>query len=476
MAPERLIEVILSDVFEAFALPSEKWRSLWQSPFVPMAITTEDHRELRCTQVAIDAAHQLTDQLWKERADLRQTISREVFSTLSFKAIGEAIVASPRHAPEGAPDAPVSEAFFAAVAQDYLSELDRLTRKSVSTTARHIPCHLFHRDAQVAAFSVGPVKFLPRDAWIAEYVTEPAVFGLVNEVERRAMTLEHLENVDLSDRAAGSARSILHFLGGYGWVASVQIEGHEAVQSHRKASIIVGLALDVIGLCFHLDDVNRFSKAGWRHLLGEVRMASVSGGGLVSGMSASLPGVGGRPEALLAKMSAEQQFFDEAGVLLDAYVTARKTGAAMHLIERWANALYWFGEARRESSDFMAVVDYGCAADGLSGASGSIGSMKKFADAALNPTASPSPNPEAIAHAVNQVYGEGRNKLAHGEVSGLFEDLTETRKVGDALLTELFLVVTPELAKIFQNKPNYQSISIDHAYQGFMALLKGRRV
>lgn len=42
------------------------------------------------------------------------------------------------------------------------------------------------------------------------------------------------------------------------------------------------------------------------------------------------------------------------------------------------------------------------------------------------------------------VYREGRNKLAHGEMSGLLEDLAETRAIGDALLVNLFDAITVE--------------------------------
>jgi hypothetical protein len=69
-------------------------------------------------------------------------------------------------------------------------------------------------------------------------------------------------------------------------------------------------------------------------------------------------------------MAGEQAVRDAAGCILQPTVDGRRSGQALHLVERWANALYWVGEARREASDFMAVVDYGCAADGLSGAGG----------------------------------------------------------------------------------------------------------
>jgi hypothetical protein len=63
-----------------------------------------------------------------------------------------------------------------------------------------------------------------------------------------------------------------------------------------------------------------------------------------------------------------------------------------------------------------------------------------------------------VAGAVNRLYVEGRNKLAHGETPGLFEDLSELRDIGDDLLGKLFAVITIELADFIRNKPQYVKV------------------
>jgi hypothetical protein len=188
-----------------------------------------------------------------------------------------------------------------------------------------------------------------------------------------------------------------------------------------------------------------------------------------------MPGLGSKLGALAGKMAAERPFLDAAGRVLGAYVQGRQTGRAPHLVERWANALYWVGDARREASDFMAIVNYGCAADGLSGAGGDATTMTNFAEAALNPKGQPTPAGSlSIADAVTVVYREGRNKLAHGEMSGLLEDLAKTRTIGDALLVNLFDAVTPELANIIANRPQILALDEKHAYRAFQERLRQR--
>ena len=73
------------------------------------------------------------------------------------------------------------------------------------------------------------------------------------------------------------------------------------------------------------------------------------------------------------------------------------------------NALYWAGEAHREVSDFMAVVKYGCAVDGLTGAGGKSRAIIEFAEAALEPADADEPTADAlsIAEAAEIVYEKG---------------------------------------------------------------------
>jgi hypothetical protein len=165
-------------------------------------------------------------------------------------------------------------------------------------------------------------------------------------------------------------------------------------------------------------------------------------------------------------MLAERPFLDAAARLLGRYVTARNTGPAPHVIERWTNALFWLGEARREASDFMAVVNYGCAADGLSRAGGDAEKITAFAKAALDPKRSAKPaGALGVGDAVLLVYKEGRNKLAHGEEPGLFEDRSQTRAIGDNLVSSMLNAVTIVLDQTIFAKPAILEIGEGPAYR-----------
>jgi hypothetical protein len=175
----------------------------------------------------------------------------------------------------------------------------------------------------------------------------------------------------------------------------------------------VGLGIDAIGLRFQVEDARRLVKAERRHLFAEGHLATSTTGTFVHGSSVQMPGLASAPGALAAKIAAERLFLDTAGHVREVYVQGRQNGRAPYLVERWANALYWVGEARREESDSMAVVNYGCAADGLSGAGGEAKGMTEFAEAALNPKGEPtSAGILSVEDAVTAVYREGASPIA----------------------------------------------------------------
>lgn len=450
-----VLQVILEDVVETSSMPFDEWFSLSPFPAPQLAIPVSNNREYRVTQRGVDAAHKLTEDSWCQNKEFSQTVNREKFNRLSFQAIGDTLLNSPSHLSESM-EGEVPDSVFDAMALDYSAYLKDLVNASLFDAIRHIPCHLFHSDQKVPEFKIGPVHFFPRSKWIEKYVLNSTEKQYVLEVESGVQSIEKLREQssrDSKNRELMNAIDVLRFLRNYSWVATVQLRKHDLTQSHSKASIIVGLAIDALGLRFHKEDAVRFSKAGRQHLFNEDRVATLPDGKFLYGWSSQLPGIGGRPGSLVEKMEAEAFFFNAAGNLLSIYLDGRQTGAALHLVERWVNALYWVGEARRELSDFMAVIDYGCAVDGLTGASGTADEISSFVQSALVGDAENSPESVVkINEMVDRVYREGRNKLAHGESPGLFEDLHQNRHLGEELLSILMNVVTVELSEYLEEK------------------------
>lgn len=410
-----------------------------------------------------------------------------MFNCLLLKAIGQAMHAARARArllweaedAEGGVE--LDRAFCQELTADFRNILDRLAEEVRTDVDRHIPCTLFHENQLVPAFTVGPVEFLPRADWIDRFVRDETTRSVVDRVEQGELTIEEVGRLTLepdSGDAIHKALTVIYSLRGFASVGTVRALGHELRQSNRKMSTIVGLAIDAVGLLFDVKDARRFTKAGRAYLLAEDRLATaVDGGQFFYGSSANMPGLGSAPGVLAEKIQSECEFLDAAGGILNTYLENRQKADAPHLVEAWVNALYWVGEARREASDFMAVVKYGCAADVLSGAGGDSHAITEFAEAALVPkkAGEPHDSERSVADEVKMVYGKGRSDLAHGRTPGLLEDFSEPRKVGDSLLADLFCVVTPALAEIVADEESpVLTLRKQQAYRFLEARLRAR--
>ena len=483
---EELLAIIVEDVIKAASMPHDEWWASNPFPLVPRVIRASEDREYRVTEEGVGAAYRLTDQKWWAYEDYRQTIARETFDRLSFGAIGKVIENAPAHLPPEAGDAEdggmVDPSFYDELAKDYNGGLAALADEARVDTDRHIPCTLFREDQNVPMFSVGPVRFRPQEEWIERFAPEAAVRDVVQQVDSSEIPAERssrrVRHTELS-RAALGASAVKASLRGFTWVATIRAAGHEHTQSHRKMSMIAGLAIDVVGLRFSAEDARRFTRAGRGYVLAEHRLATTLDGRLMYGSSLDLPGLASKPGALAEKMRAEAVFLEAAGRILQVYLDSRQRGRAPDLVERWVNALYWFGEARREGSDFMAVVKYGCAADVLSGAGGKAQGIVEFATAALEPGGEREGEELGIADwikdAVAKVYESGRSGLAHGGIPGVLEDLTEERRVGDVLLVNLFDAMTFEVADIVEKGNRILKLRRKHAYRALRKRLRRRK-
>jgi hypothetical protein len=288
----KLLETIVDDVIAARAMSADDWRKLWPHPFTSMAISVGHGREQPCTQKGINAAHKLAEQSWEERGDLRQTVSRSAFTRLAFNAIGMAVTNSPTHLPADMHEGVVEDSFYDAVAADYSANLELLAAQARNDLDRHIPCHLFDADQNVPSFEVGPVHFRTRSDWIAAFVNKPGVLVHIREAEQHRLGRAELMARLLGPSAGEDARqawNVLSTIGSYAWVATVRLAAHESARSHDKAATIVGLAIDAIGLRFHLEDARRFAKAGRQHLFNEDRLATTLDGRTLLGASSPAP-------------------------------------------------------------------------------------------------------------------------------------------------------------------------------------------
>ena len=120
--------------------------------------------------------------------------------------------------------------------------------------------------------------------------------------------------------------------------------------------------------------------------------------------------------AITARMEANNRFWMPPGILQHYIDGRQKRTCAASRRTLGQCAVLGQRSSSAETSDFMAVVNYGCAADGLSGAGGKANDMTSFAETALKPGVRPCrgrahggrSSPQSLSRKV-------ATKLAHGE-------------------------------------------------------------
>lgn len=360
------------------------------------------------------------------------------------------------------------------ILQFFRSALEGKLAQTKMDAYRHIPCHLFHANEPRASFDVGPVRFFSRMAWAEEFLVEDAVRANVLQAWEEGSRWSPDEALSVPDKT--KVETVLRAIGHHGWIGSVLVQGHDAESSHAKANVLVDLAIDSLNVMLPPSDGILLNRAGVAFFPGGVRLATTTQGTIVAGSSARLPGLGGHPDRFKEFLAETADFRQAAGHVLASYAEAHQDGLdAAWLIERWVNALHWFGGARREDSDFMAVVKYGCALDILSGAGGNLREMTEYVEATFGITEATDQSGRTVMleDLLNSLFNDGRSALAHGESFGLLNDRSTDRARADVIVRQLIESGATPLGQAVRDKDRILSVDKDSQMRAFKVRLRG---
>jgi hypothetical protein len=165
-------------------------------------------------------------------------------------------------------------------------------------------------------------------------------------------------------------------------------------------------------LCLLLDpaDGARIACAGAERVpFGERNLFADSQGKLFDRMKINKFGLGGPPGRAATLLSESEQILAAAGIILRRFDGDTSSGKVSRLIERWINALHWYGQALREPSDFMAIVKYGCAIDILTNGEGNLNKIASCAAKAFgcDKDSAITRDGRKLIDIVNAVFNEG---------------------------------------------------------------------
>lgn len=322
--------------------------------------------------------------------------------------------------------------------KELISRLDKRLRGMNDSITHYFPCHIFDDQSHIDCFAIGPVTFHSRPDWL-NHVEKVAGKPLTwtNLVKNSWVSRDSVEETkfDITANLASDATQNCK------WVAAVSIQKTEYSRSLERASTAVRLALDAFGLGLPHKDANSLRGPGDElRCTSTYNLAQISGHDLKCGSSLDLPRLGYR-DALRVYLNNTEPFRNAAGQALASVINPFSNSLLPTLNQRWCDALFWFGEARRDKTSFMALVRYGMALDVLS-----KGRKKKgiviLLSALFNLKQSDiiiESDGSTLEKVIVKIYDEGRSQFGHGGRAGLLQDLPISLHVADQITSRALL-------------------------------------
>jgi len=243
---------------------------------------------------------------------------------------------------------------------------------------------------------------------------------------------------NLPSHIRSSGKEIAAFVGQAPWVAAVRICNCDPRQAYERARLATRLAVDGLGLAMRRDMALNLRGPGDEIGVRRWRNLSRSADGYVGiGLHSDHPIL--RTEdpdgaAFLTQFEGRRR---DLGWAIEILCTT-KTPDRSRLRERWCDALYWFGDARRDPTAFTALVKYGIALDILVDGEGDA-AITRLACALFGveesyPLFKDGPT---VRQSVELLYKRSRSQLSHGTRRALLVEPPFSRERADSMAARL---------------------------------------
>lgn len=295
-------------------------------------------------------------------------------------------------------------------------------------------CTLFG-SFDVAAFQIGPVRFEPREVWLARKVGDRDISRVIARRIRRSWSGEKLRKRKQS-LAAMQEREVRDAVGECPYVCSVRTQGLASEAGGLKAQVAAHLAMAAVALRWNtpsraLAGFNLLTDPGARRqrslvfIPGKVTLAGVNLMGRPHG-----------PTIAAADWSAEfeahKDGFAVIGEAISYFLSASGASTRPRLMNTLAQALLWFHEACREEVDLMSVVKFSASLDALANG-GKAGGIRRLINARLGLQDGQTIRRDGptLKTAIDEVYSEGRSRTIHGTNDRFGHDWSSTRRLAE---------------------------------------------
>lgn len=433
-SPAQLVKIAVSEMEKLQALDeASRAAYLKTAGIIPPNVPIGDGNFVLTTRDGLKAVHDLASAWRAGSPSAKQNLTPAAAAAWTLHEFGTQFAAG----------AFAQLTDYTAAAAELRKRLDLRLSTGVREVVYSFPCRLFD-DLSIGPFNIGPVRFCPRSDWLHELqahargASEVWAKPLHEFFSTPALSVDDRESKlsVLPDKA----QKVHDALAGCMWVATVSLAATDRYRAEDRARTAVRLAINALGV-----RTNRRGAAQLRGPGDELRatqshtIVQPLGEDVLTGVHLDIPMSSGFPGQTKAYVLNSLDLRQAAGTALTAITSPSLSAKAKEptIAQRWCDALFWYGEARRDSTEFMALVRYGMALDVLAKGSTRKG-ITKLLEALfeIKETDAATSNGTSLGKLVEQIYDEGRSQFGHGGRSALIQDLPVSIEAADQLTSQ----------------------------------------
>jgi DNA-binding PadR family transcriptional regulator len=322
---------------------------------------------------------------------------------------------------------------------------ERVTELS-KDLVHYFPCHVFQTSA-FGAFNIGPVEFIPSRDWptyVEQVAQHPLGWAdtfrsvLRGDMERpqrllKATAEQRRERVGL-DRAI----NMLEDVGSCAYMAKIRVPQKLGLRSRFTGEVAVRVAIDSLAALLPLKQARQL-RGPQDDLAPRMKrpLTQSDGRDIRLSLAMDLPGWDIAKEDIGRFLDGYADYRVQVGNALTDFIGGDSKSGHPMLHRRWVEAMYWYGQAKRNTTDFMSLVECGVALDVLTQGGTDYGIKELCVNLLGVPGTYVIGNGLTLNKWVEKIYNDGRSQLSHGSKLGLLSDLPLPS--GDAI--DLLVVV-----------------------------------
>lgn len=387
----------------------------FDADYLPTFFTSKSGEERHFSKQAVSALRRFVQTVLNNDKDLKGTIREGELQRLAFQCFADLHAAGE---------------FRFASPQDAAGKMTATLRQTVSavsqTYTHYFPAWTLGAE-QKEALTIGPVRFHPRDEWLAS-LADSAIEHLISFESRQGVRLspeewrkavqDAIDEKQSRDSLGVFADALSDGLKACPSVLEVRVDGCEQRYSREFGRIAARAALDALCLLSNDDDIHRVVV-----LHEEPRPPAVSGaifmdgsGRLLPNTERNHPGWRGTPHTASLAVRDGSAFLSACGKAIMAMLDPG-SHAAPKLALRWITALGWLGDGCREPRDAVAVTKLATSLDILACSGGNAYEIRQMLAHLLQihdqsiVTVWPE---KSLKKLVEDIYNSGRSQILHG--------------------------------------------------------------